>query len=217
MGLHTSARKLGLADPGAIVWDEVVAFWLVLWLITPAGFWSQAVAFVLFRFFDAVKPGPVGWADRLFKHPAGEGAIGWREGFGILFDDLVAAFCTLLTHRAGGCAGQDAVTTSVQAVADALKARGWKLATAESCTGGLLAAECTSIAGSSDWFERGFVTYSNEAKIESLGVDPALIAARGAVSAEVALAMAHGALDRISRRRRSRHHRHRGARRRGAG
>ena len=60
----------------------------------------------------------------------------------------------------------------------------------------MLAAECTSIAGSSDWFERGFVTYSNEAKIESLGVDPALIAARGAVSEEVALAMAHGALDR---------------------
>ena len=91
-----AARRLGLADPGAIVWDEVVAFWIVLWLITPAGFWLQAMAFVLFRFFDAVKPGPVGWADRLFKRPAAEGAIGWREGFGILFDDLVAAFCTLL-------------------------------------------------------------------------------------------------------------------------
>ena len=64
------------------------------------------------------------------------------------------------------------------------------LATAESCTGGLIAAACTSVAGSSDWFERGFVTYSNAAKTEMLGVDAALIARHGAVSAEVACAMA---------------------------
>lgn len=89
------ARDLGLADPSAIVWDEVVAFWAVLWLVTPAGLAAQAAAFALFRFFDAVKPGPVGWADRLCKLRAGE-AIGWRQGFGILFDDLVAALCTLL-------------------------------------------------------------------------------------------------------------------------
>ncbi|WP_240668257.1 phosphatidylglycerophosphatase A family protein [Piscinibacter defluvii] len=90
-----TARHLGSADPGAIVWDEVVAFWLVLWLVTPAGFWAQAVAFVLFRFFDAAKPGPVAWADRLFKARGGA-APGWAQGFGILFDDLVAALCTLL-------------------------------------------------------------------------------------------------------------------------
>jgi len=75
-----------------------------------------------------------------------------------------------------------------------LRARGAMLATAESCTGGLIAAVCTSVAGSSDWFERGFVTYSNAAKTELLGVDVALIAAHGAVSAEVADAMARGAL-----------------------
>ena len=75
-----------------------------------------------------------------------------------------------------------------------LRARGAMLATAESCTGGLIAAVCTSVAGSSDWFERGFVTYSNAAKTETLGVDAALIAAHGAVSAEVARAMAEGAL-----------------------
>jgi nicotinamide-nucleotide amidase len=75
-----------------------------------------------------------------------------------------------------------------------LRARGAMLATAESCTGGLIAAVCTSVAGSSDWFERGFVTYSNAAKTEMLGVDAALIAAHGAVSAEVARAMAEGAL-----------------------
>jgi len=94
-----AARHLAVADPGAIVWDEVLAFWLVLWLLLPAGWLSQLAAFALFRFFDAVKPGPVGWADALFKprRDAGAGgAIGWAQGFGILFDDLVAAFCTLL-------------------------------------------------------------------------------------------------------------------------
>ena len=92
-----TARDLGIADPPAIVWDEVVAFWLVLWVVLPAGFAAQAAAFVLFRFFDAVKPGPVGWADRAFKGRRGE-PIGWRQGLGILFDDLVAAGCTLLVY-----------------------------------------------------------------------------------------------------------------------
>ncbi len=82
----------------------------------------------------------------------------------------------------------------VARLAAALRSRSWRLATAESCTGGLLAAACTSIAGSSDWFERGFVTYSNEAKSELLGVPAPLIAAHGAVSEEVARAMAEGAL-----------------------
>ena len=85
-----SAEHMGVADPGAIVWDEVVAFWLVLWLWMPASFLAQCVAFALFRFFDAAKPGPVGWADRVFK------GAGWRGGWGILFDDLVAALATLL-------------------------------------------------------------------------------------------------------------------------
>jgi nicotinamide-nucleotide amidase len=75
-----------------------------------------------------------------------------------------------------------------------LRVRGWKLVTAESCTGGLVAAACTSVAGSSDWFERGFVTYSNDAKVQCLGVPPALVAAHGAVSEPVAAAMVEGAL-----------------------
>ena len=82
----------------------------------------------------------------------------------------------------------------VTALGEALRVQGLRLATAESCTGGMIAAACTAIAGSSDWFERGFVTYSNAAKTEMLGVDAALIAAHGAVSAEVACAMADGAL-----------------------
>ncbi len=85
-----TAQDLGVADPGAIVWDEVVAFWLVLWLVTPTSFAGELGAFLLFRYFDAAKPGPVRWADSLFK------GFGWRGGWGILFDDFVAAFCTLL-------------------------------------------------------------------------------------------------------------------------
>ncbi|MCF8160280.1 MAG: CinA family protein [Polaromonas sp.] len=72
--------------------------------------------------------------------------------------------------------------------------KGWLLVTAESCTGGLIAAACTDLAGSSNWFERGFVTYSNAAKGELLGVDAALIDRHGAVSEAVVRAMASGAL-----------------------
>lgn len=90
-----TARNLRTADPSAVVWDEVLAFWLILWLVMPTGFWGQCAAFVLFRFFDAVKPGPVAWADQLFKGRAGE-PPGWTQGFGIILDDFVAALCTLL-------------------------------------------------------------------------------------------------------------------------
>ena len=69
-----------------------------------------------------------------------------------------------------------------------------KFVTAESCTGGMISATCTDLAGSSNWFERGFVTYSNAAKTEMLGVDAALIEAHGAVSEAVARAMAFGAI-----------------------
>jgi nicotinamide-nucleotide amidase len=81
-------------------------------------------------------------------------------------------------------------------LADLLLKNQLKLATAESCTGGMIAAACTDLAGSSDWFERGFVTYSNEAKTELLGVDAQLIAQYGAVSEQVVRAMAFGAVRR---------------------
>lgn len=81
-------------------------------------------------------------------------------------------------------------------IAARLQARGQMLAAAESCTGGLIAGACTHLAGSSLWFERGFVSYSNAAKTELLGVDPALIERHGAVSEPVARAMAEGALAR---------------------
>lgn len=82
----------------------------------------------------------------------------------------------------------------VQALSGALQARAWRLTCAESCTGGLIAAACTAQAGSSLWFDRGYVTYSNEAKIEMLGVSAKLIEEQGAVSEAVVRAMAQGAL-----------------------
>jgi nicotinamide-nucleotide amidase len=82
----------------------------------------------------------------------------------------------------------------VNKISTALLQAQWQLATAESCTGGLIAAACTEIPGSSRWFERGFITYSNASKSELLGVDSHIIALNGAVSEPVALAMAQGAL-----------------------
>jgi phosphatidylglycerophosphatase A len=132
-----TAQHLGTADPGAIVWDEVVAFWLILWLVMPVGLLGQAVAFGLFRFFDAAKPGPVGWADRAYKLRPGQ-TIGWRQGWGILFDDLVAALCTLLvialwlrltvTELIAESPMVRPIPTLVAALADALRQRGQMVA-----------------------------------------------------------------------------------------
>ena len=88
------------------------------------------------------------------------------------------------------------VSALVLQLAELLARKGWMMATAESCTGGLIAGACTDLAGSSDWFERGFVTYSNAAKTDLLGVPAELIARHGAVSEPVARAMADGALAR---------------------
>jgi nicotinamide-nucleotide amidase len=90
--------------------------------------------------------------------------------------------------------GAGALAAASQELVDALRARGWMLATAESCTGGGVAHAVTAIPGSSDVFDRGFVTYSNEAKTGMLGVPGATIAREGAVSEAVAAAMAEGAL-----------------------
>lgn len=81
-----------------------------------------------------------------------------------------------------------------QAIIEALRIRGWTVTAAESCTGGMVAAAITDVAGASDVFERGFVTYSNAAKREMLGVQATTLAAHGAVSEEVAAEMARGAL-----------------------
>jgi phosphatidylglycerophosphatase A len=98
---HVS-EELGKKDFGGIVWDEIVAFWLVLIFIMPTNIWMQVIAFALFRFFDAAKPGPIGMIDRHFKNIVSDNnrrstypQIIWR-GFGIMVDDLAAAFCTLL-------------------------------------------------------------------------------------------------------------------------
>lgn len=80
-----TGRDLGIADHGSMVWDEIIAFWLVLIFLMPAGFWTQFWAFLWFRFFDMLKPAPIGYLDRHLK-----------GGFGVMFDDIVAAFYTLL-------------------------------------------------------------------------------------------------------------------------
>ncbi len=84
LAAERTGQALGVPDHGAIVWDEIIATWLVLAFTPPSLLW-QAVAVALFRFFDIVKPPPVSWADRRFK-----------GGFGVMFDDIVAAGYALL-------------------------------------------------------------------------------------------------------------------------
>lgn len=93
-----TAKNMRVPDPSCVVWDEIAAFWLVLWLVTPVGLGGQLAAFALFRFFDAAKPDPVRWADQLFHDVdlAADPAAWRKAGFGIMFDDVVAAACALL-------------------------------------------------------------------------------------------------------------------------
>lgn len=85
-----TAKHLNIPDHGAMVWDEIVAFWLVLIMVSPTTFSGELGAFLLFRFFDIVKPPPIKEYDRKFK------TLDWRGGFGVMFDDILAAFYTLL-------------------------------------------------------------------------------------------------------------------------
>lgn len=82
---HKTGRDLGIADHGSMVWDEIIAFWLVLLFLMPAEFSTQLWAFLWFRFFDMAKPPPIGYFDRRFK-----------GGIGVMWDDIVATFYTLL-------------------------------------------------------------------------------------------------------------------------
>lgn len=107
-----TAQALRVADPGSVVFDEVWAFWLVLWVMSPVDFSGQLLAFVAFRFFDAAKPGPVAWADQLFKLRPGQ-SIGWAQGVGIMLDDLVAAACTLFVLALAVVVRQGGVTAGV--------------------------------------------------------------------------------------------------------
>ncbi|MDO9217755.1 MAG: phosphatidylglycerophosphatase A, partial [Lacisediminimonas sp.] len=80
-----TGRDLGISDHGSMVWDEIIAFWLVLLLLAPVPAATQLWAFIWFRIFDMVKPPPIGWFDRHIK-----------GGFGVMWDDIIAAFYTLL-------------------------------------------------------------------------------------------------------------------------
>ena len=175
-----------------MVVDEGAGQLLALSAIPAGAPWLWVVlSFALFRFFDILKLGPVGWADR-------------RKGvFWVMFDDLMAgamaAGATLACLRAllpegRGLMLPEATLDAARALLAEMEARRLTLATAESCTGGLIAAALTAIAGSSAVVTRGYVTYSNEAKAEMLGVPAELFGTVGAVSEEVARAMAEGAL-----------------------
>lgn len=95
-----TGEELGVFDHSGMVWDEVIAFWIILFFVLPGGWLLQCSAFILFRFFDIVKPGPIGWVDAFFKEWKPEGFLGqWPKtfrGFGVMIDDLLAAFFTLL-------------------------------------------------------------------------------------------------------------------------
>src|SRR5260364_236545 len=134
-----AARALGVHDPAAANWDEVVAFWLVLFFVMPASFAMQCAAFALFRLFDIVKPPPIRFFERRFT-----------GGFGIMFDDLIAAFYTLfvMAFLKNISLVLDLHSLAVQ-VGRVLKQARLTLVTAESCTGGVVAAAITDIAGSS--------------------------------------------------------------------
>lgn len=82
---HRTGRALNSPDDGSMVWDEIIAIWLVLLMVSPTSLKQQFAAFVVFRFFDMVKPPPIAWFDRHFK-----------GGFGVMWDDILAAFYTLL-------------------------------------------------------------------------------------------------------------------------
>ena len=151
-------------------------------------------ALLLFRLFDIWKPGPVGWVDQTVE-----------GGMGVMLDDVVAGrnggsrdVCPELYCCLPGL-GTRCWTPSLIRLAELILADarlGLKIATAESCTGGLLAAYFTEVPGSSLAFDRGFVTYSNEAKIEMLGVPRgSILRDHGAVSEPCARTMAAGALD----------------------
>jgi phosphatidylglycerophosphatase A len=95
-----TGEELGKPDHSGMVWDEIIAFWLVLLFVLPSSWKIQALAFLTFRYFDIAKPGPIQWIDEYFKHWDGTGYFGkWPtmfRGFGVMIDDLLATFFTLI-------------------------------------------------------------------------------------------------------------------------
>jgi phosphatidylglycerophosphatase A len=95
-----SGAELQVFDHSGMVWDEIIAFWMILLFVLPASWKIQLLAFVLFRFFDIAKPGPIRWVDTYFKNWQGDGFFSkWQQlfrGFGVMIDDLLAAFFTLI-------------------------------------------------------------------------------------------------------------------------
>ena len=192
-------RETKREDPSECVIDELAGQWLAcsFCLLTFGGLLPPAhislplfaLAFALFRLFDIWKPWPVSWADQqnqravlaLLDRRYGCRPDGGRAGGGGPLISAPVMFSKDLLDRA-----ENLLATA--------RAGGVRIATAESCTGGLIAALLTEIPGSSDVFGRGFVTYSNQAKEDMLGVPAATLRQHGAVSEPVARIMAEGAI-----------------------
>jgi nicotinamide-nucleotide amidase len=198
-GLWAVRASAACDDPGWVVIDEFAGQWIAMLALRKASPRTLLAAFILFRLIDIAKPWPVSLADRS------------KTAVGVMGDDVLAGgiaagvLCALQVFWPGVFAGarplgkgagmiDGAILNEAERLLDECRRRGLKLATAESCTGGLIAATLTAIAGSSDVVERGFVTYSNAAKTEMLDVPAKLIAELGAVSEAVAARMAEGAL-----------------------
>jgi nicotinamide-nucleotide amidase len=147
---------------------------------------EQVVA-PLYKTFQNPRTTILGGAGQTELHLTAEG--GSEAEVEARIEELAAGIRGLLPGRIYSEDGRELA----EVVASLLQERRWSLSLAESCTGGLLAARLTSVAGSSEFLDRGYVTYSNQAKVDLLGVDPALIETHGAVSEEVARAMAEGA------------------------
>ena len=183
------ARETGSDDPSECVIDEVAGQWIAC-AFAPLSLWGFALAFVLFRLFDIIEAWPVSAAERL------------PGGLGIMADDIVAGAdgrlrslrCSPLQARCDAHVLLALLSLAEVVLAERAQQK-LRIATAESCTGGLIAALLTEIPGSSDVFDRGFIVYSNRAKAGLLGVPGDLIAESGAVSEAVARAMAEGAVE----------------------
>ena len=183
-------------DPVEFVIDEIVGQCVAIWpysawlwmreeSLSPHHWHIVFCSLALFRLFDIWKPGPIGTIDE--RH----------DSLGIMLDDVLAGLAAAaLLALALIALGMEMTHDAVEELLNACRNRSLRIATAESCTGGLVSARITCVPGSSDAFDRGFVTYSNAAKREMLGVRSETISEFGAVSENTALEMAEGALAR---------------------
>ena len=190
LGVFAAERgqRAGKKDASEVIIDEVAGQWILLVIIPFEVNWYIA-AFLVFRFFDISKIGPVGHVEK------------FNGGVGVMADDLVAGILAALVLWPSAISMVHAMKRENQKIAklaeniiNKAQHKSIMIALAESCTGGMIAAALTDISGSSTVLDRGFVTYSNQAKIDILGVSNSTLEHHGAVSEQTARAMVKGTL-----------------------